>query len=178
MHLLIRSAKKDVILLPILLSLSINALASDFERRGNSWCCLGRCPNDENGNQAATLDGPTSDQSAGIGVEFESGQVLFRPSGTCTKAQIDTSKGALVDQRQGTNWMLTTDTTVSVDGRLTAEYILNGKLIKIGSGDAAIAASAVANDIVSLNSTSQYSSYLIIRLRRLYGIRQRLSLMM
>ena len=178
MHLLTLSTKQAVFLLPILLSLSINALASDFEKRGNAFCCFGRCPNDENGNQAATLDGPTSDQSAGIGVEFESGDVLFRPSGTCTKAQIDGSKGALVDQRQGTNWMLTTDTTVSDSGRLTAEYILNGKLIKIGSGDAAIAASAVANDIVSLNSTSQYSGYLTVPLRRLHGIHQPLSLMM
>ena len=178
MHLLTCSAKKAVILLPILLSLSINALASDFERRGNAFCCFGRCPNDENGNQAATLDGPTSDQSAGIGVEFESGEVLFQPKGTCTKAQIDVSKGALVDQRQGTNWMLTTDTTVSDSGRLTAEYILNGKLIKIGSGDAATAATAVANDIVSFDKTSKYSDSLTIPLRRLRGIHQKLSLMM
>ena len=178
MHLLTPSAKQAVILLPILLSLSINALASDVERRGNAFCCFGRCPNDENGNQAATLDGPTSDQSAGIGVEFEAGEVLFRPKGTWTKAQIDVSKGALVDQRQGTNWKLTTDTTVSDSGLLTAEYILNGKLIKVGSGDAAIAATAVANDIVSFNRTSKCPDFLIIPLRRLPGIHQTLSLMM
>ena len=156
MHLFNFSPKQAVILLPLLLSLPINALASDFERRGNTpLCCIGSCPDDDNGNEEPTLDGPTSDQSAGIGIEFETGAVQFEPKGTCSKADIDKSKGALVDNRQGPNWMLTTDTTISVDGALVAEYILNGKQIKIGSGDAATAASAVANDIVSFNLTSQ-----------------------
>ncbi len=179
MHLFTLSPKQAGILLPFLLSLPLNALASGFERRaGTPLCCIGSCPDDDNGNEAPTLDGPTSDQSAGIGVEFETGTVYFQPKGTCNKPEIDKSKGALVDNRQGPNWMLTTDTTMSQDGVLTAEYILNGKQIKIKSGDAAKAASAVANDIVSFNPTFKYSDSLIISLRRLHGIRQPISLMM
>ena len=107
MHLFTLSPKQAVILLPILLSLPINALASGFERRGNTpLCCIGSCPDDDSGNEEPTLDGPTSDQSAGIGVEFESGAVYFEPKGTCDKPDIDKSKGALVDNRQGSNWML------------------------------------------------------------------------
>ena len=177
MHLFNLSPKQAVILLPLLLSSPINALASDFERRGNTpLCCIGSCPDDDNGNEEPSLDGPTSDQSAGIGVEFESGVVQFESKVTCSQPDINRSKGALVDNRQGPNWMLTTDT--SVEGALVAEYILNGKQIKIGSGDVATAASAVANDIVSPHHTSQYLSFLIVLLRRLHGIHQPISLMM
>ena len=47
--------------------------------------------------------------------------------------------------------MLTTDTTLGTEDLLTAVYILTGKQIKLGSGDATRAASAVANNIVSFN---------------------------
>lgn len=61
--------------------------------------------------------------------------------------------------------MLTADTSVS--DYLTAEYFLNGKfdkLIKTGSGDAATAASAVANDIVSFDPISQFLEFLLVSL--------------
>ena len=177
MHLFNLSTKQAGILLPLLLSLPINALGYDVERRGDTpLCCIGSCPDDDNGNEEPTLDGLTSDQSAGIGVEFETGAVLFEPKGTCDQSDIDKSKGALINTRQGPNWMLTGDTTV--EGMLTAEYILNGKQIKIGSGDAATAASAVANDIVSCNLTSQYLASLMVLLPRPRGIHQLISLMM
>ena len=179
MHLFTLSPKQAVILLPFLLSLPLNAFVSGFERRaGTPLCCIGSCPDDDNGNEAPTLDGPISDKSAGIGVEFETGELRFLPNGACNKSDIDKSKGTLVNNRQGRNWMLTTDTTLSDLGFLTAEYILNGKDIKIRSGDAAKAASAVTNDIVSFNPTFRYSDSLMISLRRLHGIRQLISLMM
>lgn len=56
-----------------------------------------------------------------------------------------------------------------MDGALVAEYILNGKQIKIGSGEAATAASAVANDIVSPNHTSQCLASLIVYFADLMG---------
>ena len=177
MHLFNLSPKQAVILLPLLLSSPIKTLASDFERRGNTpLCCIGSCPDDDSGNEEPDLDGPTSDQSAGIGVEFEAGRVQLQPRGPCSQPDINRSKGALIDNRQGPNWMLTGDTTV--DLALVAEYILNGKEIKIGSGDAATAAAAVANDIVSPNHTSQYLPSLIVLLRRLHGIHQPISLTM
>ena len=173
MHLFNLSPKQAGILLPLLLSLPINVLASDSERRASTpVCCIGSCPDDDTGNQAPTLDGQTSDKSAGIGVEFESGDLYFLPKGTCEKSDVDKSKGALVNNRQGPNWMLTTDTTISVDIALTAEYILDGTKIKIGSGDAAKAASAVAHDLVGLYLTLRCSDSLTTLLRRLYGIRQ------
>lgn len=157
MHLFKLSPAQIGVLLPFLLSFPINAATYELDTRGNSLCCIGMCDDDENGNQAPTLDGPTSDKSAGIGVEFESGAVLFQSKGTCAKPDIDKSKGAQVNARKGTNWALTADTTASDAGFLTAEYILNGKTIKIGSGDAAKAASAVAGDIVSFLQTIQNS---------------------
>lgn len=141
------SPKQAGVLLPLLLSIPLHVLA------GNSpLCCIGSCPDDDEGNMALTLDGGTADKSPGIGVEFEAGTVTFKSKGDCAKSDIDLSKGKLVDRRQGTenppHWNLTADTTLSDDGLLTAEYILSGVQIKIGSGDAAKAADAVGKDIV------------------------------
>lgn len=127
------------------------------------------------GNESPTLDGPTSDRSAGIGVEFETSQVLFHSKGDCKKEDIDKAKGKLVDKRQGPEdtptWKLTSDTTQSVTEFLTAEYILNGQVLKVGSGDAAKAADAVASDIVSLSSltTVDYLDSLTMMCVSLYG---------
>lgn len=95
-----------------------------------------------------TSDGPTSDKSSGICVEFESGGVLFR-SENCDKPSTDSSKGKLVNNRQGTNWKLTADNNANEAGILAAEYILDGTQIKTGTGAAAAVASAVGNYIVS-----------------------------
>ena len=139
--------KQAGILLPLLLSIPLHVLAGD-----PPLCCIGSCPDDDEGNMAMTLDGATADKSPGIGVEFESGSVIFKSKGDCAKSDIDLSKGKLVDQRQGSedppHWMLTADTTLSGDYLLTAEYILSGVEIKIGSGDAGKAADAVGKDIV------------------------------
>ena len=60
MYLCTLSPKQASVLLPFLLCLSIQVLASELERR-----VIGSCPDDENGDEASTLDGLTSDKSAG-----------------------------------------------------------------------------------------------------------------
>lgn len=122
-----------------------------LEPRGHPFsCCIGLCDDDDSGNEEPTLDGPTNDQSPGIGVEFESGEVIFYSEG-CSKDDTDSLKKAVVGNRQGTNWKLTADTTPDEAGYLVAECILDGTQIKLGNNAAGPAASAVANDIVRLN---------------------------
>lgn len=119
-------------------------------------CCIGHCPDDENGEQAVTLDGPTSDGAPGIGVEFEAGDIQFG-SEDCQKRDrgaTEASKGKLAGNRQGTNWQLTADTTLDAAGFLTAEYILDGTQIKLGTNMAGPAADAVANDAVRMIDAS------------------------
>lgn len=127
----------------ICISNSVHALTIE----GRADCCIGHCDDDDNGNQAPTLDGPTDDQSPGIGVEFESSDVRFS-SPSCDKPSTDEAKGKLVNDRQGKNWQLTADTTQNEAGMLYAEYILDGTQIKLGTGAAAEAASAVGRDFV------------------------------
>ena len=141
------SSQRAAIFVPILLSISSRICATAVERRAD--CCIGECENDDNGNQATTLDGPTSDKSAGIGVEFEASGIVFE-SKNCDKPSTDVSKGKMVGGRQGDNWQLTVDTTLNIAGRLVAEYILDGTQIKLSTGKAAEAAAAVANDVVIL----------------------------
>ena len=141
------SPQRAAILIPILLSISLNVCATAIERRGN--CCPGSCDDDDNSNQAPTLDGPTSDKAPGMGVEFETGSIKFT-SADCDKPSTDSSKGKMVGNRQGENWKLTADTTLNEAGILDAEYILDGTQIKLNTGKASEAAEAVANDIVIL----------------------------
>ena len=141
------SPQRVAVILAIFLSVSFNVCATAIERRAT--CCIGQCDDDDNGNQAPTLDGPTSDRSPGIGVEFETSGIIIE-SKDCDKPSTDTSKGAMVGNRQGDNWKLTADTTLNRAGALVAEYILDGTKIKLGTGKAAEAAAAVSNDIVIL----------------------------
>ncbi len=137
------SHKQAAILLPFLLWSPANALPSKLGSRADP---ADLCPN----NEAPTLNGPTSDKSAGIGVEFETSQVILSKPG-CSQSDTDQAKGQVVGNRKGTNWKLTADTTLETAGRLTAEYILDGTQIKIGTGAASAAAAAVSNDIVRMN---------------------------
>jgi len=155
MYFLTLSPKQAWILFPLILSLSANALSIDNQRRAFG------CDGDDEGSELPTLDGPTSDKSAGIGVEFEAGTVRFSSTikNGCSKEDTDASKGKLVNNRQGTNWKLTADTLGDKD-LLDAEYILDGTQIKIGAGTAKEAAAAVANDFVS--PTRRRSGHAII----------------
>lgn len=94
-------------------------------------------------------DGVTPDKSPGIGVEFETSGIVFKSS-DCSQKDTFSSKGKLVDNRRDPGfWNLTADTTFNAAGYLTAEYILDGKNIRIGSGKAQSVAASVAKDLVT-----------------------------
>lgn len=97
------------------------------------------------------LDGPTADATAGIGAEFESPFFYF-VNRDCDTEKTNAAKGQVIAGRTGTNWELTADTG-SDPGKVNAEYILNGQNIKVGSGDAAKAGKAIADDLVSITAT-------------------------
>jgi len=144
MHFLTLSPKQAGILLPFILSLSTSVLSIENQRRAFG------CDGDDEGSEAPTLDGPTSDKSPGIGVEFETAVVQFKSTvkGGCSKKATDASKGKQVDNRNGKYWKLTADTIGDPDV-LTAEYILDGTQIKIGAGTAKEVAAAIEKDFVS-----------------------------
>ena len=99
------------------------------------------------GNSEKSLTARNSDSTAGIGVEFESPFFQFQ-NPACSKADTDAAKKQVIAGHTGMNFELTAD-TLSDAGKLNAEYILNGRNIKVGSGDAARAGAAAAADIVS-----------------------------
>ncbi|PWY66364.1 hypothetical protein BO94DRAFT_629082 [Aspergillus sclerotioniger CBS 115572] len=103
--------------------------------------------------------------SPGIGVEFESSTIHFtkethglsaKELEALKKATFDAKGKAAVMQAgkggnsakfSGKDWELTADSTGSSVGRLTAEYILDGRKIKLGTGRAAVAAEEVYQDL-------------------------------
>ena len=99
-------------------------------------------------------DGPTADREAGLGVEFETSGLFFASVENCGQENTFKSKNKAISGHQATDWDLTVDTTATQSNRLDAEYILNGKTIKIGTNRAAQAAKDVASDIVSPNPNS------------------------
>ena len=107
---------------------------------------LDPCIQDIQDVEAVQLDGPTGDSTARIGAEFESPTFHFTNI-DCSIEETNASKKKVVDQRTGTNWELTADST-SDQGKLNAEYILDGKNIRVGSGDGAKVANAWADDLV------------------------------
>ncbi|KAL8747738.1 MAG: hypothetical protein Q9190_000437, partial [Brigantiaea leucoxantha] len=135
------SFKQASTLLFFFLFLVINVTTRGIEVRGNSCsggCCAGDDVSDDEvtANEEAVQDGPTSDRSAGLGIEFEASALQFY-SNKCSnkdKKLTDKLKGEMVGGRRGTNWKLTVDTSPNTAGSLTAEYILDGLNIKIGSG--------------------------------------------
>ena len=146
------SRLSTALLLPILLlRSSINALPSELESRADP---ADPCSTDD---EAPTLDGPTSDQSAGLGVEFESSGVTFS-SPQCSISDTNQAKGQLVGNRQGDNWKLTADTTNGIPGQLTAEYILDGTQIKIGDSTASAVAAAVSGDLNDWNPSADMAN--------------------
>jgi hypothetical protein len=85
--------------------------------------------------------------AGGIGAEFETTIVKFLSS-ECDEAQTFEHRKHIVAGRTGKNFELTADSNGN-KGELQAEYILDGKQIKIGTGDAVQAAKAVVADFVS-----------------------------
>ena len=164
MHFSNLSPKHAAILVPLILSSLVTGYPSNQKRQDGS--------DDSCDNEAPTSDGPTSDKSAGLGVEFECSAILFASSG-CSAGDTNQAKGKVVGDRKGTNWELTADTTGDIPGKLTAEYILDGKVIKIGDGTASAAAAAASSDLVRINLVFESSSATLIELRSLIGSRMR-----
>lgn len=165
MYLSALAMKKATFLIPSVVFLLVTALPPNLRRQAD--------PNDPCLDEAPTLDGPTSDNSAGIGVEFEASAVVFSKTG-CNTADTNQAKGQQVGDRSGNNWQLTADTTPDTDGLLTAEYILNGKTIKIGTGAASAAAAAVSSDSVRSYMIIEIHSFpMLIGLCRLHGTHTR-----
>ena len=102
---------------------------------------------DTQDDQLVYKDGPTSDQTAGIGAEFESPFFKLKKEG-CSLDDTNNARKSLIEGRRGTNWELTAD-SVGVAGELQAEYILDGRTINVGSGDGAKAGKAIADDLVT-----------------------------
>lgn len=117
--------------------------------RGN--CCPGGAVDDDGNCATDPSDVPDEvpdNGGTGIGFEFECGRIVLHPiNDGCTKEQIEKTKNHVIGGRTGTNWELTADT--SVEGAADAEYILDGKAIKLGSGDLKKAAEDAAKDVVS-----------------------------
>ncbi|KAJ5168163.1 uncharacterized protein N7482_003757 [Penicillium canariense] len=90
-------------------------------------------------------DGPTDDGSAGIGVEFESPWFYFKSDG-CSADDTNAAKKELVAGRKGDNWMLTADTGAGTS-KLQAEYIVDGRKVKVGKGTAQTAGKEIAEDL-------------------------------
>ena len=123
-------------------SILLTASAAYLPRRA-----LDPCIQDVQDIEAVQLDGPTADGTAGIGAEFESPFFYFT-NPDCSIEDTNAAKKQVIAQRTGTNWELTADST-SDQGKVNAEYILNGERIKVGSGDGATAGKAWADDLVS-----------------------------
>lgn len=164
------SPRQAILLLPFLLCLISIVFALPLDDtaiypRGSCLSCMsdgnddsGIAEDDETGivddcgeelPLTPILDGPTSDKSAGLGVEFETSQIRFQ-SEHCSVSDTYDAKGKVVNGRKGEHWMLTADRLD--EGLLSAEYILDGTQIKLGTGSAERAAKAVSHDIVSIRS--------------------------
>ena len=120
-------------------------------------------------NEATTLDGPTSDQSASIGVELKPVSVWFTSPG-CSVADTKQAEDKVVGSRKGDDWELTADTSAGYDGTWVAKYIANGTKIKIGDGTVTAAAAAVSNDFVRAGTFACTSYHLLINSSRWIGI--------
>ncbi|KAJ5587661.1 uncharacterized protein N7459_003426 [Penicillium hispanicum] len=156
MRFLTLSANQAALLLPFFLSLPLHVLSlpfdgpfADLARRGDDD---DDCDDGEGLGMTPILDGPTSNKAAGMGVEFESAGLRFN-SAKCSIPDTNSAKGAVIGGRKGTNWELTGD--VLAAGVLSAEYILDGQTILLGTDDAVNAAKAVVNDITSWNPSAE-----------------------
>lgn len=99
-------------------------------------------------------DGPTGSGVAGIGAEFEAPLLQFYRQG-CSLGDTFQAKRKTVAGHSGTNFLLSVDTSSELGrGKLSAEYVLDGRQIKVGDGSAAAAGRAVYDDFVSTLSCS------------------------
>lgn len=93
-----------------------------------------------------------ADYSAGVGVELES-PAFYLVSPDCPDEEVYKTRKKVIANKIGENWQLTADTGGGF-GKVQAELIFDGTMIKIGSGELAEAGEAAANEIVSGNHLS------------------------
>lgn len=105
------------------------------------------CTQDAKDFEAVQLDGATTDGTAGIGAEFESVAFYFTNI-HCSVEDTNAARGKIIAGRTGTHWELKADST-SDQGKVNAEYVLDGTQIKVGSGDGASVGRAWADDLVN-----------------------------
>lgn len=113
------------------------------------------CVADIQDNEQVFNDAVTADGTAGIGAEFESPFFYF-VNDKCSPDDTNAARKKVVAERTGTNWELTADTGASRSGgKLNAEYILDGREIKVG-GDGDKVAKSIADDLVSAISILRF----------------------
>ena len=100
---------------------------------------------DDDNGESTQLD----EEAPGIGFEFESSDVKFK-NDKCSLSDTFGSKGNVVHGHMEPDWQLTADTSPRVAGRLSAEYMTNGKICKLGTGTARKAAIKIRRDFVRL----------------------------
>lgn len=87
--------------------------------------------------------------TAGIGAEFETPEIYLET--TCSAEDTNAAKYKVIAGRKGENWKLTAD-SLGQEGKLNAEYIIDGNNVKVGSTDDATngakVAAAMAKDLV------------------------------
>lgn len=137
---------------------------------------------------ATPIDGHLAERagiaSPGIGVEFESGSIFFtkdvhnlspqeqeavKQAGFAAKGKsvaLRAGNGGNGAKFSGDDWELTADSTGSVVGQLPAEYILDGKKIKLGTGRAAIAADEVYQNLVNICIGTRKKTWLTTSYRK------------
>jgi hypothetical protein len=94
-------------------------------------------------------DGLTNSGEAGIGAEFETLQIQFS-NDKCSLEDTFLAKRKTVKGRYGNNFVLSVDTSVEQGkGKLSAEYVLDGRSIKVGDGSAVAAEKAALDDLAS-----------------------------
>jgi hypothetical protein len=94
-------------------------------------------------------DGPTTSGEAGSGAEFETLQIQFS-NDKCSLEDTFLAKRKTVKGRSGKNFVLSVDTSIEQGkGKVSAEYVLDGRSIKVADGSAVAAGKAAHDDLVS-----------------------------
>ena len=94
-------------------------------------------------------DRNTVSEESGIGAEFETRDIQFTQQG-CSLGNTFEAKRKTVKGHSGANFVLSVDTSVEQGaGTVSAEYVLDGRNIKVGDGSASAAGRAAQADLVS-----------------------------
>lgn len=105
------------------------------------------------------MDGPrTNSQVLELSLKLHFSTLLVFNALRTTPMQPKESR-LMAEKETGKYGKLTADTTLESSGRLVAEYIINGKNIKLGKGTAGPAAAGIASDLVRYMLCNSASGY-------------------